>query len=120
MPRRGARQILLLGLHPRAPAPAAILYAIGLERQTLDIVLARDGNHHVFLSNEILNVELLGTVDDLGAALFAEALGDLIDLVLDDLHLPVLAGEDALEVFDRRGQFFVLVFDIVEGDAQAL
>ena len=41
-----------------------------------------------------LNVEFFGRVDDFGATLVAKALGDLVDLVLDNLHLPLVAGED--------------------------
>ena len=105
-------EVFLLGFHPRHPTSTTALYAIGSGRQTLDITLSRDSDHHILFGNQVLNIKFLRRIDDFGAPLVTKALGNLIDLILDDLQLPLLAGEDAPEIFNNTHQLLVFGFDL--------
>ena len=49
--------VLLLGRHPDHAAPAAVLGAVGLEREALDVVLGRDRDQHGPVLDQVLDVE---------------------------------------------------------------
>ena len=87
---------------------ATILDAVLGQRGTLDISHMRDGDNHILISIEILGIELLRRVNDLGAALVAILGLDLQQLVLDDLHLHIDACQYILKVVDLALQLGVL------------
>ena len=53
---------------------AALLLAVGRERQRLDVAGLGDGDDHLLVGDQVLDVDLILGVADLGAALVAEAL----------------------------------------------
>ena len=60
-------------------------------------------------------------LDDLGAALVAELVADRLQLVDDDLHQQLLAGEDRAQPLDQLQQLGELVEDLLPLEAgQAL
>ena len=76
--------VLFLRLHPGHALAAALLAAVGLHVRALDVAGARDGDHHVLVGEQVLDGEVRGLGQDLGAALVAELLLEREELVLDD------------------------------------
>ena len=86
--RRGHEQVLdevvVLERQALNALAATLLRAIGGHWQALHVAGVRDGDDHVLLGDEILNIEVLGLDGgDLRAALGGEARRDLAQLVLD-------------------------------------
>ena len=102
--RRGDEELLdevvFLELHAAHALAAALLLAVRGHRQALDVAAARDGDDHVLVGDEVLDVEVACFVGDLGAALVGVAALDLEHLVADDLLDEVLVVQDALVVGD--------------------
>ncbi len=107
---------------------AAALHPVLLRRQALDVAVARQHHDHRLVRDQIDRIDLLGALDDLGAARArrarragagALALGvavlvaDLDQLVADDLHEQGVVGEDGFEPGDLRGQLAVLALDLL-------
>ena len=87
-------EVAVLHVHPRDPAPAAVLLAVGRQGQRLDVAALGDRDHHLLVGDQILDIDLVLRVADLGATLIAEALGDLRQLLLDHIEHPSLVAED--------------------------
>ena len=87
--RRGDEQVgdevLVPRLHPDAPAPPALLRAVGGDRGALDVAGVRDRDRHVLVGDQVLDRDLVGGAHDLGAARVAVGLADLRELGRDDL-----------------------------------
>ena len=102
--RRADEQVLdevaVLDVHAADAAAAAVLLAVGVERQRLDVAGAGDRDHHLLVGDQVLDVDLALGVDDLGAALVAEALADLEQLLLDDREDAQLVAEDRAQLGD--------------------
>jgi hypothetical protein len=106
-PRRTRRDhVAFLGLRADDPAPAARLRAVHVQRHALDVAVARDGDHHHLLGDQLLDVEV--RVDlflgELGAPLVAVALLELVEVAADDVHHARFAIEDVLQVGDLGDQ----------------
>jgi hypothetical protein len=85
--------VVLLHVHPGHAHAAAALLAIRGQRQRLDVARLRDRDDHLLVGDQVLDVELVLGVRDLGAALVAIALGDLRQLLLDELQDLALVAE---------------------------
>ena len=70
-------EVAVLHVHPGDAAPAALLLAVGRQRQRLDVAGLGDRDHHLLVGDQVLDVDLVLGVADLGAPLVAEALADL-------------------------------------------
>ena len=60
------------------PAPAAPLLLVRRDRRALDVAGVRDGDDHVLFGDQVLDRELAFVARDLGAALVAVLLGDVL------------------------------------------
>ena len=69
-----------------------------------------DGNHHVFLDDQVFDREFLSRFLDFGAAVIAVLCSHLHRLILDDLHAHGLGVEDGFVSIDFLDQFQVLFF----------
>ncbi len=102
--RRGDEEMLDEVLFARARADAALaaarLVAIDVHRGALDVSGMADGDGHVRVGDQVLDLDLLDGVHDLRAALVAEFLLDLAQLADDHLLQLFLAGQDFLELGD--------------------
>ena len=67
-------EVAFLHFHPGHAAPAALLLAVGGQRQGLDVAALGDRYHHLLVGDQVLDVDLVLGVGDLRAALVAEAL----------------------------------------------
>ena len=114
---RCSNEILLARLHSRHAAATPLLYPVSVRRHALDVARLGDCDHHVLFCNQILDVELFGGVDDFGSALVAEALANVGQLVLEDLHLRVVVLENVLQLTDRLLQVLVFLFYLVPLEA---
>ena len=102
-------------LHAHA---AAVLRAVLGQRRALDVSHVRHGDHHVLVGVEILGVELLRGVDDLGAALVAVLLLHLDQLLADDAHLLVAARQHLAEVGDALFELLALGVELAAFEAR--
>ena len=109
--------VVLLGVHPHHADPAAALDAVGGDRQPLDVAGARDRDDHVLLGDQLLEVDLALGRQDLGAAVVAELLAHLLELLADDGHQPGLVGQDAAQLGDALHQVGVLALDALALEA---
>ena len=92
--------VLFLPGHAGDAAAAALLGLIGGLELALDIAGLGEGVDALFLSDEVFDVHFAGDGLDLGAALVAEALLHVQQLVLDDLQNTGVVGEDVLPILD--------------------
>ncbi len=92
---------------------AALLGAIRLDRDALDVAGVGDGDNHVLVGDEVLNVEVLLGAGDLGATLVAELAGDLAHLLLDHAENLLLMRKQVLVVGNRAAQALELLLDLV-------
>ena len=62
-------EVLVLGLHPHAAAPAALLRAVARDRGALDVAGVGDRDRHVLVGDQVLDARSRSAAsDDLGAA----------------------------------------------------
>src|SRR5882672_7494781 len=104
--------VVFLGVRADHALPAAPLAPIGGHRQPLDVARVRDGDHHVFFGDQILDREVALVRHDLGAALVAEAVRQLGQLLLEDLHAAGLRAEDVLAVLDEAPDVLQLLVEL--------
>src|SRR5882762_1823835 len=97
------------GDHPPAAAPLA---PVGGHRQSFDIARVGHGDHHVLFGDQVFDRELALIGDDLGASLVAEALGQLRELLLENLEAPGLRPEDFLALLDELADFPELLLEL--------
>src|SRR5580698_2490155 len=115
----------ILGARPHADAPlaAARLAPVGVHRGPLQITAVRDGDGDVFHLDEILEMDLASVFDDLGAALVAEFLLDVLQLLHDDAA-QLFVGRQDIEIlgdFDLdTGQLIQDLLDLHAGEALEL
>src|SRR5450432_3759306 len=83
--------------HADAALAAAGLPAIGIHAGALEVTAARHGDGDVFHRYQVLELDLAGVLDDLGAALVAETLLDVFEF-LDDEGAQYAVGAQQLEV----------------------
>ena len=106
-------EVAVLHVHPGDPASAALLLAVGGQRQRLDVAGLGDRDHHLLVGDQVLDVDLVLGVGDLRAPLVAEALRDLRELLLDDRQHAGLVAEDRAQLGDPLGDVGVLLLDPV-------
>ena len=101
-------EVAVLHVHAHDAAAAAVLLAVGVQRQRLDVAGVGDRDHHLLVGDQVLDVDVALGVDDLGAALVAEALADLEQLLLDDREHAQLVAEDRAQLADPLHRVGVL------------
>src|SRR5690606_7901712 len=67
----------------------------------LDVAAVGDGDHHLLVRDQILERERARVTQDLRAPVVTVLVGDLLQLVLDDLVAATLVPEDVAQVGDR-------------------
>src|ERR1700733_14650882 len=90
--------VLGTGGHPDAPLAPARLATVSIDGGTLQVSAARHGDGHVLNLNQILQLNLTGIFNDLGPALVAKVLLDLLELFDNHPAKNLLRTED-LKVF---------------------
>ena len=105
-------EVAVLHVHAADAAAAAVLLAVGVQRQRLDVAGVGDRDHHLLVGDQVLDVDLALGVDDLGAPLVAEALADLEQLLLDDREHAQLVAEDRAQLADPLERVGVLALDL--------
>ena len=114
-------EILLLRPHPDLAASAPALALVKADGVPLDVAGVGDGDDHVLFDDQVLDVDVLGTEDDLGAPLVAVTRPDLGELLNDHVENLLRVVEDPLELMDQRGDLGVFRVDLVPFEAgQAL
>ena len=94
--------VLVARLHPDDTAAATMLCAVGRERHALGVVAARERDDDVLVRDQLLVRELPGyVVLDLGAAVVAVVLGQLVEVGLDEGEDLPRVREDGLELGDE-------------------
>ena len=71
-------EIFFARLHAGAAGAAAALLAIDGDRRALEVALVADGNGDLLVGDEVFKLKLGGLVDDLGAALVAVLVANLL------------------------------------------
>ena len=105
--------VVFLEAHAGDALAAALLGAVGGHRDTLHVAGVSDGHNHVLIGDEVLDVEVLLGVGDLGAALVAKLAGDLAHLLLDHAEDLLLVRKQILVVGDGAAQAVELLLDLV-------
>ena len=115
--RRAHEEVLdvvaVLHVHPGHAAPAALLRAVGRQRQRLDVAGLRDRDDHLLLGDQVLDADLVLGVGDDRPPLVAEAVGDLPQLLDDDREDARLVAEDRAQLADALDLVGVLGLDRV-------
>ena len=94
--------VLVARLHPDDAAAAAVLRAVRRERHALGVVAARERDDDVLVGDQLLVRELpRHVVLDLGAAVVAVVLRELVEVGLDEGQDLPRAREDRLELGDE-------------------
>jgi hypothetical protein len=105
--------VLVLHVHPGHADAAALLLAVGRERQRLDVAGVRDRDDHLLVGDQVLDVDLVLGVGDLRAAVVAVAIADLEQLLADQAHDLGLVAEDVAQPGDPLDDVGVLGLDLV-------
>ena len=105
--------VLVLHVHAGDADAAALLLAVGGERQRLDVAGLRDRDDHLLVGDQVLDVHVVLGEGDLGAPLVAVALLDLEQLLLDQAHHARLVAEDLAQLLDPLERVRVLLLDLV-------
>ena len=95
------------------PDAAALLLAVGVERQALDVARLRDRDDHLLVGDQVLDVDVVLGVGDLRAPLVAVGVLDLEQLLLDQVAHPLLVAEDLAQLLDPLDHLVVLALDLV-------
>ena len=115
--RRGHEQVVdvvvVLEVDALRAFAAAFLRTVRGDRQALDVAGLRDGDDHVLVGDEVLDVDLGRFLADLGAARGCETLFDLEHLLFDDAAQEHAVLEHALEVGDALLELVQLVLDLL-------
>ena len=105
--------VVLLEVHARDADPAPALLAVRGQRQRLDVAGVRDGDDHLLVGDQVLDVEVVLGRRDQRAPLVAVALGDLEELLLDQPEHRVLVAEQLAQLADPLHLVGVLALDRV-------
>ena len=95
------------------PAAAPALLAIEIGLGALGIAARGDGDNDVVLGDEILVADVAVPWDELRAALVAEVVDDIGELLAHDQALARLRREDVVVVSDARHQLVELIDDLL-------
>src|SRR5262245_2182384 len=105
--------VLFLRLHAGHALAAAALTPIRLDVGALDVAGARDRDDHLLVGQQVLDRQLGGLGQDLGAPRVAVLVLDRDQLRSDDRHQLRVGGQDALELLDERQGLLVLLDHLV-------
>ena len=94
--------VLLAAAHTGNALAAAPLDVVGVRRLALDVAEIRHGEDAFLARDQILDIHLAADRRDLGAALVAVFLLDLLRLVLDDPHQAGFVRENVAEIGHLR------------------
>ena len=112
--------VLFFEVHAGDADAAALLLAVGGDRQALDVAGLGDGDHHLLLGDEVFDVDVALVGHDLGAAVVVVEALDLAQLALDDAVDGVFVAEQLAQLLDAREQAGVLFLDLVALEAGEL
>ena len=84
-----------------------------MKLRRLTVAGVGDGHDHILVGDEVLDIQVLLNLADLGAALVAKLLGDLAHLFLDDAQDLLLVRQQVLVVGDGAAQAVQLFLDLV-------
>ena len=91
-----------------------MLLAIGGERLALDVAAAGDGDHHIFVGDQVLVRHLARCIlGDLGATSIGKLLLQLGELIRDDLGDAGRSREDVFEFGDELDHFEIFVLNLL-------
>ena len=111
---KGGHRILFARRHADHALTAAMLLTVGGEWLTLDVAAARDGDHNIFVGDQVLVGHFARCIlGDLGAASVGKLLLELGELIRDDLGDAGRARQDVFQLGDELDDFEVLVFDLL-------
>ncbi len=110
--------VLFLRRRARPPLPAAALRPVDRERRPLRVAAVRHGQDDLLLGDQVLDADLRRLGRDLRPARVAEPLLERRELALQDRGDALRAGEDLLQVRDRREDLLVLGHDLVPLEAR--
>ena len=111
--QRGDRILFARG-HADHALAAAMLLAIGGERLALDVAAAGDGDHHIFVGDQVLVRHLARCIlGDLGATSIGKLLLQLGELIRDDLGDARRSREDVFEFGDELDHFEIFVLNLL-------
>ena len=115
--RRGHKEVpddvVLLELSPADALPATLLVAVEIHLGALGIPCRRNGGDDVLPRDEVLFGDIVGSSDDLRAAVVTVVVDDLLELVAHNLPLALRPGQDVLEVGDGEFEFLQLVDNLL-------
>ena len=86
---------------------------IGIHLGALSVAGRGNGDHDVLAGDEVLIGHIAGRRNNFGAAFIAILIDDLCQLIVDNLALALLAGEDILQVGDFALDLRQLVNDLL-------
>src|SRR6185437_10189483 len=93
-------EIVFAGSRADAPLAAAGLMAVGFDRRALDVARVADGDGHFLVFDQVLELDFLDAIHDLGAALVAIGFHHVAQLPDDDRAELFIAGKDFFEFGD--------------------
>ena len=99
--------------HADAALAAAGLPPVGVHRGALEVAAAGHRHRHVLVLDQVLDVDLAGLFDDLGAPLIAELLLDFAEFLDDDRAQDSLRAEDPEVLGDAPLDVGQLVQDLL-------
>ena len=105
--------VVLFKVDARHALAAALLGAVGSHRDALHVAGVGDGHDHVLVGDEVLDIQVLFDMADLGAAFVAELFRNLAHLLLDDAQDLLLMRQQVLVVGDGAVQTVQLFLDLV-------
>ena len=106
-------EIFFAGGAALAAHAAARLGAVFGERGTLDVTQVGYGDDHVFVGVEIFGVDVVCGGSNLGAALVAVLVNELVHLVFDDGQLQLFVCKHIAQMVDQLLQVVVLCLELV-------
>ena len=104
-------EVFGLEVHAADALAAAMLLAVGTGRQSLNVARLRDGDDHVLLGDEVLDVDILGCIRDVGPPLVGVLRPDLCHFIFDDAQNQGDIGENLLVPRDLLTQLGELIHD---------
>ncbi len=99
--------------HPDLTAAAPPLGPVEADGISLDVIAVGNGYHHLLIDDQVLDVQILRLLHDLGSSLVPVCLPDLEQLLLDDLHHDLLFRKYLLEPRDGFFHLCKLVLQLL-------
>src|SRR5208282_3149722 len=109
-------EIVVAGLGADAAFAAARLMAIGFHGGALDVAGMADGDGHLFVFDQVFELDFLDAVDDLRAAIVSVSLKDFAQLGDDHGFQFLFAREDFRELGDALADLGEFLEDFIDGE----